>query len=37
MQAFRNDLTANNTAYLGTDVKTGISLTAFEISYSMQL
>ncbi|MDX2425908.1 MAG: outer membrane protein transport protein [Cycloclasticus sp.] len=37
MQAFRNDLTANNTAYLGTDVKTGISLTAFELSYSIEL
>lgn len=37
MQAFRNELSAKGTAFLGADAETGISLTAFELSYSIQL
>ncbi|ATI04060.1 MULTISPECIES: OmpP1/FadL family transporter [Cycloclasticus] len=34
MHAFRNELTAENTAFLGTDVKFGIAETTLDISYS---
>ena len=34
MHAFRNELTAQNTAFLGTDVKFGISETTLDVSYS---
>ncbi|MEH6503259.1 MAG: outer membrane protein transport protein [Cycloclasticus sp.] len=37
MHAFRNDMTADNSAFLGSDVKFGISETTLDISYSFDL